>query len=117
MNLSIISGRLTKDAKLLFTSSGKTYCISSLAVREDRKPNEKQTTFVDFIIWGQRAERLCSMLTKGKPISITGRLEISRSTKNDKTYINPRIVVDTLEFLSRKETSVIDKNIDEPAEK
>jgi len=111
MNLSIISGRLTKDAKLLFTSSGKSCCVSSIAVREDRKPDEKESTFVDFIIWGPRAEKLSPMLTKGKPISITGRLEINRSKKDDKTYINPRIVVETLEFLSRKKgTTVIEKS-------
>lgn len=110
MNLSIVSGRLTKDAKLLFTSSGKACCVSSIAVREDRKPEEKEATFVDFVIWGQRAEKLSSMLTKGKPISITGRLEITRSKKDDKTYVNPRIVVETLEFLSRRETAIVEKS-------
>jgi single-strand DNA-binding protein len=102
MNLVIFSGNLAKDAKLLSTSTGKSCCVSTLAIREDLRPENKSATFVDIIIWGERAEKLCQYLTKGKSISVIGRLEIVKNTKDNNTYISPRVVVNTLEFISKK---------------
>lgn len=113
MNIIVLSGNLTKDAKLLTTTTGKTCCVTSLAVREDLRPEEKQPTFVDIIIWGPRAEKLSSMLTKGKAISVTGRFEITKTTKGEKTYVNPRVVVSSLEFLSKKEPVVAESSTTE----
>lgn len=102
MNLVIFSGNLAKDAKIVTTSTGKKFCVTTLALREDLKPNDKPAVFVDIIIWGERAEKLAQYLTKGKAISITGRLELIKTQKNGNTYITPRVVVDTLEFLGKK---------------
>jgi len=102
MNLVILSGNLAKDAKLLSTSTGKTCCVTTIAVREDMRPENKSATFIDLIIWGERAEKLYQYLTKGKSISVIGRIEIVKNTKDNNTYISPRIVVSTLEFLSKK---------------
>jgi len=76
--------------------------MSRIAVREDMKPQEKEATFIDIAIWGSRAQKLSDMLKVGKSISVTGRLEINKNKKNDRTYVNPRVVVNTLEFLSKK---------------
>ncbi len=102
MNLVIFSGNLAKDGKLLKTTTGKTCFVSTLALREDMKPETKSATFIDIIIWGDRAEKLAPYLTKGKTISVVGRIEINKNIKDDKTYISPRVVVETLEFLSKK---------------
>lgn len=118
MNLVIFSGNLAKDAKIVTTSTGKQFCVTTLALREDLRPEERPAVFIDLIIWGERAEKLAKHLTKGKAISVTGRLEITKTQKNNATYITPRVVVDTLEFLGKKtieavsagETSVKDNN-------
>ncbi len=102
MNLVIFSGNLAKDARLITTSSGRTCCVTTLALREDLRPEDKPAVFVDIIVWGDRAEKLAKFLTKGKAISVTGRLEIVKTTKGDTTYISPRVVVQTLEFLGKK---------------
>jgi single-strand DNA-binding protein len=102
MNLAILSGNVVKDAKLFSTSEGKVCCVSRLAVRDDKKPREKLPTFVDFVIWGNRAEKISSFVTQGRPVSITGRLDISKSVKEEKTFINTRIIVDNIEFLGKK---------------
>lgn len=102
MNLVIFSGNLAKDAKIVTTSTGKQFCVTTLALREDLRPENKPPVFVDIIIWGDRAEKLAKYLTKGKAISITGRLEITKTQKNESVYISPRVVVETLEFLGRK---------------
>lgn len=102
MNLVIFSGNLAKDAKVVTTSTGKQFCVTTLALREDLRPEDKPAVFVDIIIWGERAEKLAKYLTKGKAISVTGRLELIKTQKNNNVYVTPRVVVDTLEFLGRK---------------
>ncbi|MCS7151390.1 MAG: single-stranded DNA-binding protein [Endomicrobia bacterium] len=102
MNLVIFSGNLAKDAKVVTTSTGKQFCVTTLALREDLRPEDRPAVFVDIIIWGERAEKLAKYLTKGKAISVTGRLELVKTQKNNSVYVTPRVVVSTLEFLSRK---------------
>lgn len=102
MNLVIFSGNLAKDAKVVTTSTGKQFCVTTLALREDLRPEDKPAVFVDIIIWGERAGKLAKHLTKGKAISVTGRLEIVKTQKNNNIYVTPRVVVDTLEFLGKK---------------
>ncbi len=102
MNLVIFSGNLAKDAKVVTTSTGKQFCVTTLALREDLRPEEKPAVFVDLIIWGERAEKLAKYLIKGRAISVTGRLEIIKVHKNNNTYTSARVVVDTLEFLGKK---------------
>lgn len=107
MNLVIFSGNLAKDAKIVNTSTGKQFCVTTLALREDLRPEDKPAVFIDIIIWGERAEKLAKYLTKGKAISITGRLEIVKTQKNNHTYVTPRVVVETLEFLGKKSIETI----------
>ncbi|MEW6040350.1 MAG: single-stranded DNA-binding protein [Elusimicrobiota bacterium] len=103
MNLVVLSGNVVKDARLFSSVEGRVCCVSRIAVREDRKPREKEPTFIDFVIWGNRAERLSNFITKGKSVSITGRIEVNKNIKEERTYLNPRIVVDALEFINRKD--------------
>jgi|GEM_PF-850645 len=108
MNLVVFSGNLAKDARLIVTSSGKQCCVTTLAIREDLRPESKPTTFIDIIIWGERAEKLLQYLTKGKAISVIGRLEINKTIgRNNVTYITPRVVVSSLEFIGKKGPEVV----------
>lgn len=118
MNLIIVSGNLAKDARLLKTNSGKSCLVTTLAVREDLRPETRNTLFLDLILWGERAEKLSQYLTKGKAISVIGRLEVNKNIKNNNTYITPRVVVDTLEFISKKESDpqkeeIVEETVDE----
>jgi len=102
MNLVIFSGNLAKDAKIVTTSTGKQFCVTRLALRDDLRPDNKPAVFVDLIIWGERAVKLAQYLTKGKAISVTGRLELTKTQNNNTIYVTPHVVVDTLEFLGKK---------------
>lgn len=107
MNLVVFSGNLAKDAKIVNTSTGKQFCVTTLALREDLRPEDKPAVFIDIIIWGERAAKLAKYLIKGKAISVTGRLEIIKTQKNNYTYVTPRVVVETLEFLGKKSIETI----------
>ncbi len=115
MNLVIFSGNLAKDARLVEVSTGKKFCATTLALREDLRPENKSPVFVDIIIWGERAEKLVNYLTKGKAVSVIGRLDIVKTTKNNVTYVTPRVIVDTLEFLGKKTVESV--TVEQPAEK
>ncbi|MEW6687147.1 MAG: single-stranded DNA-binding protein [Candidatus Edwardsbacteria bacterium] len=106
MNNVVLTGNIVRDAVLRETTTGKQVCDVRFAVREDRKPDSVETTFVDLTIWGERAEKLAPHLTRGKALAVSGRLEIRTNTKGDKTYKDVKVVVNELEFLSKKEKGV-----------
>jgi single-strand DNA-binding protein len=66
-------GRITKDAELKYTSSGKAVANFNLAV-DDGYGDNKTTLWIRCALWGERAEKLAEYLTKGKPVYVTGRL-------------------------------------------
>ncbi|MEW6557672.1 MAG: single-stranded DNA-binding protein [Elusimicrobiota bacterium] len=106
MNNIVLTGNIVRDAELRATQSGKQVCDVRFAVREDRAPENAETVFLDLVIWGERAEKLAPHLTKGKALAVSGRLSIRTNTKGDKTYKDVRVVVNELEFLSKKEKGV-----------
>jgi len=106
MNSVILTGRVVKDAEMHTTETGKKFCVVSFAIREDRKPETVETTFVDLLLWEKRAEALAKYLTKGKFILVTGRLSIRKTKTDDKTYVNPAVIVDELEFLEKKDKTI-----------
>jgi single-stranded DNA-binding protein len=110
MNLIIVSGNLVKDARLVKTDNGKQFCVGTLAIRDDLKPQDALTVFIDFVIWGDRSAKLVKHLTKGRALSLRGRLEIVKRQVKNNVYNNPRIVVDRLEFLGKKELKSIQAN-------
>lgn len=116
MNLVIFSGNLAKDAKIVTTSTGKQFCVTTLALREDLRPEGKPAVFVDIIIWGERATKLAQYLTKGKAISVTGRLELVKTQSNNTIYVTPRVVVNRLEFLGKKTIETLSAETSEDKE-
>lgn len=104
MNMTILSGRLTKDAELTHIGVNNTPKLKfSLAVERNYQ-KDKQNKVVDFIdmeLLGARAEGLAKYLTKGKSILCHGELNIDKY-QNDKgeTRYATKVKVDRLEFLS-----------------
>ncbi len=67
------AGRLTKDADFLETKKGTPMSKFRLAVNDRRNDD---TLFVNVLCFGKMAENLNPMLTKGRLVSITGKLKI-----------------------------------------
>lgn len=76
-NVVILTGNLTRDPEIRFTSNGTAVCNFSLAsnrqVEKDGKWVE-DPCFVDLTMWGKRAEAFAKYHTKGSPVLVTGRL-------------------------------------------
>ena len=89
MNRVILSGNLTKDADLRYTTTEKAYSKFSIANNEGYGDNKK-TTFFNCTLWGKSAENLNRFLTKGQKVLITGKVEIN--DYKDKEGVERKII-------------------------
>lgn len=105
MNNIVLLGRLTKDADIRSTQSGKVVASFTLAVDRPYTQNGKRE--VDFIacqIWGKSAEVLGKSVHRGQRILLEGRLQIRQYTdKNGNKRTAAEVVTDRFEFIERKE--------------
>lgn len=78
-NTVLLTGRLTKDPELKYTSLGTAMCRFSIAVNRRFKDPKNgdwrdDTSYVDISVWRDAAERCGKVLKKGAPVHVEGRL-------------------------------------------
>ena len=82
VNQFVGQGRLTRDAELKYTYNGTAVCNGTIANKTGFGENEK-VHFIDFSIWGKRAEGISKHLTKGKQIIVIGELHSNEWQADD----------------------------------
>lgn len=87
MLIATICGNLGKDAEYKTTQSGKSFCTFPLAATVGYGDN-KTTMWVDVTRWGEGAQGLSRLLTKGTKVTVMG--ELSTREHNGKTYLQCR---------------------------
>lgn len=104
-NVSLV-GRLTRDPELRYTSeSSMAVARFSIAIdRPTKKDGEKQTDFPNIVVFGKQAESCERFLSKGRQVSIQGRIQTGSYTNKDgvKVYTT-EVVANYVEFLGGKE--------------
>lgn len=79
LNDIILTGRVTRDAELQYTHSGTAFVNFSVAVNEGVKQSDgvwkDVANFFEITLWGKQAETLARFLSKGKQVSVQGRLK------------------------------------------
>lgn len=105
MNNIVLLGRLTKDADIRSTKSGKVVASFTLAVDRPYTQNgKKEADFIACQIWGKSAEVLGKSVHKGQRVLLEGRLQIRQYTdKNGNKRTAAEVVTDRFEFIERKE--------------
>lgn len=105
MNNIVLLGRLTKDADIRSTQSGKVVASFTLAVDRTYTQNGKrEADFIACQIWGKSAEVLGKSVHKGQRILLEGRLQIRQYTdKNGNKRTAAEVVAERFEFIERKE--------------
>lgn len=105
MNNIVLLGRLTKDAEIRSTQSGKVVASFTLAVDRPYAQNgKKEADFIACQIWGKSAEVLGKSVHKGQRILLEGRLQIRQYTdKNGNKRTAAEVVTERFEFIERKE--------------
>jgi len=106
LNRVILIGRLTKDPEMRYTPSGAAVVTFSLAVDRSFKAasGERETDFINIVVWRQLAENCSKYLSKGKLAAVEGRLQIRNyETKDGQKRQAAEVVADDVRFLSPKE--------------
>nr|DAF86439.1 MAG TPA: Single strand binding protein [Siphoviridae sp. ctCNm48] len=77
LNKIIIMGRLTRDPEMRHAKTGTAVASLTLACDRDFKPQngEKETDFIDVVVWGKTAEFAANYFTKGRMAIVEGRLQ------------------------------------------
>jgi single-strand DNA-binding protein len=113
MNHIVLIGRLTRDPELRYTPNGVAVATFDLAVdRPQQADREKETDFIDIVVWQKLAETCANYLGKGRLIAVEGRLQTR--TYEDKEGIRRKVaevVANDIRFLdSAKDKRDINNN-------
>ena len=89
-------GRLTADPELKYTPNGHAVCNYSIAV-EDGYGDNRDTQFIDIVLWRKKAETDANQLRKGDLIYVEGRLVIRSYENNEgrKVYVTEVVANET----------------------
>lgn len=103
MNRVVLIGRLTRDPELRYTKNGTPTASFTLAVDRAYKneAGERETDFIDVVVWRQMAEHCANYLAKGKLAAVDGKLQIRAYPAQDGSKRKAvEVVADTVRFLS-----------------
>ncbi len=109
INVVVLSGNLTRDPELRQSQGGTAVLSGGLAVN-DRVRNgqtgqwEDRPNFVDWKVFGARAEALQRILAKGMRVTLTGRLRWSQWEAQDGSGRRSKleVVADAVELPPRQ---------------
>lgn len=106
-NVSLV-GRTTRDVDLRYTPSNVAVATFTLAVNRTFKNEngERETDFINCVMWRQQAENLANWAKKGALIAITGRIQ-TRSYDNQqgqRVYVT-EVVAEQFQILESRNQS------------
>lgn len=97
MNVVILTGRLVRDPETKTLNTGSTITAFTMAV--DRGGKSKETDFIDCKAWGKTGDFVSQYFSKGKPISIVGKVQTHTYEKDGMKRKVVDILVDSVEFV------------------
>ena len=103
-NKVILIGRLTADPEMRFTPSGLPVAKYTLAVNRNfsNKQGERETDFIDVVVWRGLAETCANNLKKGYMVAVDGRLQIRSYEDNQGVRRKAaEVVAENVRFLDR----------------
>ncbi len=102
MNKVVLIGRMTKEPELKFTpGTGTAVCTFTMAVnRRFKKEGQPDADFIPIVVWGKQAESTANYMSKGKLLSVAGRIETRSYEAKDggRRYVT-EVVADEVSFL------------------
>lgn len=114
LNRVVLIGRLTKDPELRYTPNGVAVTSFALAVDRNFKSaqGEKETDFINILVWRQLAENCANFLAKGKLAAVDGRLQIrSYEGQDGQKRTMAEVIAENVRFLSPKEDDARQMNM------
>lgn len=112
-NKTFILGRLVRNTETKTTSEGLFIAHFSIANNQAKKNQDgswgETVHYIDFSIYGNRAEALAPYLVQGQLVAIEGHLIQRRWEKDDKKFSKLEVAVDDIKLIS-KPVSKIENN-------
>lgn len=105
INLVCITGNLTRDPELRQTQGGTPILSFGVAVNDKRKNQQGEwvdyPNYVDCVVFGLRAEKLATFMTKGMKVAIEGKLHYQSWEKDGQKRSKLEVVVDNIDLMSK----------------
>ena len=96
-------GNLTRDPELNYTQDGIAKCNFTVAVNRRSSKGEQEADFFRVTAWRGSGENCAKFLSKGKKVSVVGRVSVSAYLdKEGKPRASLEVQADDVEFLSPK---------------
>ena len=112
MNKCFLTGRIVRDLELRNTKNGNSVCEFTLAVnRPVVRDGERQTDFINCVVYGKQADNLSKYQQKGNLIAVEGSYQAEKWQKDGKWYSKNYVMVNNIEFLQSKQKNV-EENIE-----
>lgn len=91
INNVVLTGRLTKEVDLRYTSNGTAVGSFTLAVERSFKnqQGERETDFINCVMWRKSAENFANFTRKGSLVGIEGKIQ----TRNYENQQGQRVYV------------------------
>ena len=105
MNRAMLVGRLTTKPELRYTSSNLPFARFSVAVNRtySNAQGERETDFINVVVWRKQAENVCNFLNKGSLVSVEGRIQTgSYDDKDGNKRYTMDVALENFEFVESK---------------
>lgn len=104
MNHVVLVGRLCRDVELKQMESGNTKAFFVVAVERNYKNSrgERDTDFVDCVMWRKRAEIFAQYTCKGSLVGIRGQVQTRNYEKDGKQVYLTEVAAEDFTFLEPK---------------
>ena len=103
-NVTLV-GRLTKDVELKYTPANQAVAQFTLAVNRTFKNanGERESDFINCVIWRKSAENFANFVKKGALIGITGRIQTRNyeNAQGQRVYIT-EVVAENFQMLESR---------------
>ncbi|WP_373752345.1 single-stranded DNA-binding protein [Jeotgalibaca porci] len=104
INNVVLTGRLTKELDLRYTSNGTAVATGTLAVNRSFKnaDGDYEADYPRIQVWRKAAENLANFTQKGSLIGIEGRIQTGSYEKDGQRVYTTEIVVDKFTLLESR---------------
>ena len=108
INNVVVTGRLTPAVDLRNTSNGTAFASFTLAVDRPfrNQNNEKETDFINCVMWRKPAENLANYTNKGSLIGVEGRIQTRNyeGGQGQRVYVT-EVLAERFTFLESAKTA------------
>lgn len=108
INVTVFSGRLTRDAELKYSDTGTAVCSFSVASNYSRKQGDQwieEVSYFDCVMFARRAEALHKYLTKGQQVVIDAEARQDRWEKDGQKRSKIKFYVQDIKLVGSKSDS------------